>query len=97
MSADRPPRAPYSLWGLVRRARPSLRLLGAAAAMALLAAAGQLAFPMLTRELVDDIAAGRDITPQVAGLPMNAIARDLPTPGTAAARPAPSRSMPTPA
>ena len=68
MSADRPPRAPYSLWGLVRRARPSLRLLGAAAAMALLAAAGQLAFPMLTRELVDDIAAGRDVTPRVAGL-----------------------------
>lgn len=59
--------AASSLWRLVRRARPSAGLLAAAALVALAAAAGNLAFPMLTHRMVDEIAAGRTAT-QLIGL-----------------------------
>lgn len=64
MSAPRSTSAPVpdsslgALWRLLRLARPSTALLATAAAMTLVSVAGTLAFPVLTRRLVDDLAKG---------------------------------------
>lgn len=47
-----------ALWRLLRLARPSTVLLATAATMTLVSVAGTLAFPVLTRQLVDGLAKG---------------------------------------
>jgi len=47
-----------SLWRLLRLARPSGWLLGAAAGMSLLSVAGTLGVPVLTRKLIDELGGG---------------------------------------
>ena len=47
-----------SLWSLLRLARPSRPLLGAAMTMTLVSVGGTLGFPVLTRRLVDTLAHG---------------------------------------
>lgn len=47
-----------SLWRLLRLAKPSGVLLSTAAAMSLVSVAGTLAFPVLTKQLVDELAKG---------------------------------------